>query len=412
MYDYLPENVREMLKNDFAFVSYCQANSTVSANVKKMVEALRRDGINIVYDENGALQAATNIQLFMNLIYDDKCKAVLVIIDDEYVKKVKNQSGGVFTEYKIIAGNISDNPLKYIPVKTDDSMLDIFKPELYLKMMSCSSEEIKKIAGALGSCRKNDSFDDIVINSEKYINKCEYEIVYYTIDPKKILVDIDKIDDSKLYNNLKILNYRLIALLNLKKVDEYTETIRSIEKLINLLKNKKIEVNEYIYYMNISLAYRELENEYDVKKDYVKYAKLAYLAAKDKEALEIYDYEMMYSVALYESKIYSDALAIAKDAYDDFKELVSSGKTDDNALKKLKLLTNLAEINRYIAKNYKQRKKKEAAYNESIVYITKAINIFETENNQLDEQGLCDKDVAEVFMTAGTIFTEYAILYS
>lgn len=37
--------------------------------------------------------------------------------------------------------------------------------------------------------------------------------------------------------------------------------------------------------------------------------------------------------------------------------MVSSGKVEDNALKKMKLLTNLAEINRCVGKKYKQRKK-------------------------------------------------------
>lgn len=48
MYDYFPENVRNMLKYDFVFVSYCQENEKITANVNKLVKALRNDGINVM----------------------------------------------------------------------------------------------------------------------------------------------------------------------------------------------------------------------------------------------------------------------------------------------------------------------------------------------------------------------------
>lgn len=357
MYDYFPENVRNMLKYDFVFVSYCQENEKITANVNKLVKALRNDGINVIYDEGGTLQAATNIQLFMNLIYDKKCKMVLVIIDNEYVKKVEVQDGGVFTEYKLIAGDISKNPIKYIPIKADDSMLDIFKPELYLKLKSCSTDEVRKISEALVSCRIEDKEDDFFENVEEHINNGAYEVVYYMVDPKIILEAIERIDETKLYIMLKILNYRLIALLYLKKVDEYEETIQCIEKAINIMKNKKIEIDEQIYYLNICLCYRELEFSFDMKKEYVRFAKLAYVSAKNNNSSDIYDYELMYSAALYESKMFKEALDVANQAYTEFNSMVSSGKVEDNALKKMKLLTNLAEINRCVGKKYKQRKK-------------------------------------------------------
>lgn len=125
LYEELSENILLETNNSdllkpapTVFISYCWSPKKNKKRVEELVSRLKKDGVNVLYDQN-CLRPGHDINLFMESLSSDiKVKKILIICNENYVKKADSREGGVGTESEIIIPQVYGKPMqnKIIPI--------------------------------------------------------------------------------------------------------------------------------------------------------------------------------------------------------------------------------------------------------------------------------------------------------
>lgn len=343
-YNYLPVEIQKRVKKPFVFVTYCHDDTSTYDRVQELVSYLRRQNINIVYDEGGLAPGVDLIQ-FENLILSDNCKRVLVVSDRSYLYKVKNQMGGVWREYFNMSNEYDSHIDKYVPLVVD-TIIPIFTGKIYIPFKD--NNEFNNIASTLIDFKfVNDNRVKSKINIDKLFNDaselCDkgnysaaWNKVNQAIDLYMAQNRIVKANLSKLYN-LKL------------AIGIYKADIEEISSIVNKLKtlisgaNRIDAEKRAVYFGNCALAYRMINKNGD---EYEECAKRAYTIVRKYGIDDDGYYACLYSTALYDTQQYSAAYKIANEALEEF-EKVHGDKTNyskNDYIMYAKIKGNIAEI--------------------------------------------------------------------
>lgn len=405
-YNNLPKEIQMIVKEKFAFISYCHGNRDVYAKVQKLALYLKNKDIPIVYDEGG-LKPGVELMQFENLILDDNCKRVLVVCDKCYLKKVQDNQGGVWREYFNISNDYPDHREKYIPLMAeDDAILPIFKGKVYGEFYDGSQDDLKKIAKVLLPLKKGKKQDKGKGRVEELIKEADLlcnENDYNAAD-KKITEAIEiyeqqaktiKADWARLYN-LKL--YVCIRKQDVKN------SVKFANELLDKINDRLDYDKQALYYGNCALAFRMRDNE---SNEYEECSKFAYQMAQKCGSDELYYYASMYSTALYEMEQFTGAYKIAKEALSEFcsRYKDTTKFTKDNFIMYIKLKGNVAENAIKCSENiYESRKTKLDFLMDAQKSIIDIINI---NNYEKDE-----KLQLHIYEEATLIFEKLKSFYS
>ncbi|MBR3925030.1 MAG: TIR domain-containing protein [Kiritimatiellae bacterium] len=103
------------------FISYSWDNQEVKDAVSQLVNQLKKDGVEVVFDQNDLLPGQ-DMNDFMLSLKDKTITKVLIICDPTYKMKADARKSGVGKEVGIIQGEVLKNPTqtRIIPVVWDD----------------------------------------------------------------------------------------------------------------------------------------------------------------------------------------------------------------------------------------------------------------------------------------------------
>lgn len=390
---FLSEELNELIKTPFIFISYCWSSKVIFERVKALVDYLRKNEINVIYDEGG-LEPGIELSPFETLIIHENCSYVLVVCDSEYVKRVDNGYGDVSKEYFYIVKDYVNNPMKYIPLKVD-SLPSIFLRKAYVDFKDNSTFcKIKNflMAKMLNNSNERNSDNDIrnytegtinnmqkrLIEINELYNNAEYEAAYRKI--VKLITDSKR--DKNIPNQkwLEIYNIKLIICI---KMENSTIAVKAAEELIekiDFLENNIDDLHKAMYYGNCALANRLNNCQND---DYEKLAAKAYNIAKEAKLDDLFYYCSMYATALYETGQYTNAYKITKEAYSLYQEYLKKHKIESNEMG-IKLQSNIAEVAKEYSNMQHNRNKKMKLLNEAKINIVNVINEL-TEDNSIDD---------------------------
>lgn len=373
-YSCLPKKVQERVKKPFTFISYCHQNKETYDRVQALVTNLRRQKINVVYDEGG-LEPGTELTQFVHLILSDNCKKVLVVCDKEYLNKINENTGGAWEEYFIISNDYHNNAKKYIPLYVD-AMIPIFSSKIYIPYKDDSSySKIQKILYSLKE--KNDSSQvsvkDLVRDANKLCDNGDYSAALNKINKAIEICNQrrTKTDKAELYN------LKLVICINKR---DTTSAISVADELKRLIAHKPETVENVQYYTNCALAYRMMSSTSD---EYEDCAKMAYAMSKKYGVKDDGYYACMYGTALFELEQYADAYRYVKQALEEF---VKEHENISSCLKKdyimyAKIKGNLAETAVAYCKSVcRGKKKKLSILLEAQMNILDIINIKDLED--------------------------------
>lgn len=380
-YDCFPQDIQDMIRNPFVFVSYCHDDKDVFNRVRELVMYLRNRNLTVVYDEGG-LAAGTELTQFENLILHNNCKYVLVVCDKNYIKKVSMMQGGVWREYFTISNDYLDNVRKYIPLKVNEQ-LPIFKSKIYIDFSQTSAVVFSNIENELKSLKvfttntikKNESLDKVVELADK---------AFDLLEEKDYNAANRKIDEAiKVYGNRKRTQNSVWAqLYNLKlsiciSQGDANTSVEFAEKLRMKISNRIARSQRIKYFVNCALAYR-LQNKQSSL--YEEYAKSAYSLAKKEQMDDLDYYACMYATSLFETEQYSLAYKTIKEALQYFEQLHPQKDMwdKDTLVLNVKIKGNIAEIATDYSKSIeKNRNKKYCLLLEAKNNIVDALNIIE-----------------------------------
>ncbi|MBM9614713.1 toll/interleukin-1 receptor domain-containing protein [Desulfobulbus rhabdoformis] len=217
------------------FVSYTHEDKKHNKWIKSLVSRLEDAGIDVIYDQED-LRSGEAITKFMS----DSIKNtdhVLMICTQCYCEKIEKGTGGINTEYSIIARELSQSRYrrKFIPIlrygNNDESVPPLFSDIKYLDFRKPNkSTYIKLIKELGGNINYNDSKNKID-HRYKYSNSNFKNIIKY--EPFLVMHGYDvnfTMNDEKTVKEIKILQ---------KKCGEYedgyieAETLRAIDKLVS-----------------------------------------------------------------------------------------------------------------------------------------------------------------------------------
>lgn len=90
-----------------AFVSYAWTSEDHVARVRKLVDYLRHNGVDVILDQY-ALQPGMDTDRFMEQVAQQHVQKVIAICDANYVQKANNRTGGVGKEGTIMSQHVYD----------------------------------------------------------------------------------------------------------------------------------------------------------------------------------------------------------------------------------------------------------------------------------------------------------------
>ena len=358
-YEYLPEEIRNIVLSPFAFISYCHDNSEIVERVQKLVAYLKSKDIPVVYD-GGGLQPGAEITQFENLIYDDNCKKVLVICDKCYEKKIDECSGGVWQEYIKINNDYQKNRLKYIPLKVD-AMLSLFSGKRSILFDHSFENSFDEIENALREIKRKDKC---------YFNWEHFGKRYKKADDKYVEGDfeaalenvkeiIDECSDVRNVPNeyiAKVYKLYLLCFLALSQMEDFCYALKIADNLYKLISKDKSLPKLEIYYCNCTLVYR-IQNKKSRK--YLECAELSYEYAKENKRNDMSYFSCLYATALYDTNQFSKAYKLIKIALDYFyKENPELNLSEDKKRLYIQIQGNIADIANMYSKNPKNSRKK------------------------------------------------------
>lgn len=402
MYGYFPEKIQRVVKNPFAFVSYCHGNDIVYNQVQLLVSYLRDKGISVVYDEGG-LDPGTELTQFENLILEDNCAYVLVVCDKCYLKRVEDNKGGAWREYFNISNDYPKHKRVYIPLVFDAS-LPIFSGKVYIDFSNTSNKTLNKIENSL-ELLKNKKKDskmraEILANdASKLCDRKSYKAAYKKVEDA---INIYSKQNKKMKIYLAYLyNLKLYICIKLKKINAAISTAKNLESVITnrLDYNKKA-----VYFGNCALAYRMRDSG---SSEYEEYAKKAYIASQKGNNDEFYYYACMYSTALYETEQYLDGYRIAKEALESFQDKHKDKGTykKEDYIMFAKIKGNISEMAVACGENNPEnRRQKREFLLEAKNNIMDILTIAEIE----DEESIC----REMYSIATLVFKALEKYYS
>lgn len=140
------------------FVTYANDDCDMKEKVISLVSLLRERGIPAACDETMLDEGMSNfIQIMEKGLSYDK---VIVVLSEEYKKRVKTNQGAVISEFNYIADNIRENPKKYILVSFSGTKnIESIRPNLF--------------AGVFLNAETNSEPDTIIDSEEKKVLNTE-----------------------------------------------------------------------------------------------------------------------------------------------------------------------------------------------------------------------------------------------
>lgn len=355
-YGCFSKELREKIQKPFVFISYSHKNREVYDRVQNLAKYLKSKNINIVYDKGG-LPPGTELTQFENLILDENCKYVLVVCDKGYLWKVQNCEGGAWTEYFNISNDYlyrANNSEKYIPLKVD-ATISIFKGKCYIPFENESSfdEIVKKLKSNLTP--KN------LIIREKYGEQLKQ--IEALCDARNYSAALGRVDRAinncgrNRMNKIELYNMKLFITIQLGQTNSAVQVARElISDLTQRIKEKIGYAKMAVIFGNCALAFRMKDVE---SEEYEQYAKKAYNAAQKSVSDQEGYFASMYSTALYENKIYTNAYELSKKSLDTFEHTFGNPDLyNENVLKTyFERKANVAEIACACYKNIEMRER-------------------------------------------------------
>lgn len=398
-YSCLPKEIQERAKKPFVFISYSHQNKATYDRVQALVARLRRQEINVVYDEGG-LEPGVELTQFEHLILSKNCKKVLVVCDKEYLNKVNENEGGAWREYFTISNDYHNNTDKYIPLYVD-AKIPIFMSKIYISFNDDSEySKIQKILYSLKEKKSSQvSIGGLVRDADQLCDNGDYSAALKKIN-RAIEIYNQRKRTSKTYK-AELYNLKLVICIN---KSDAKDAVAAADELKRIITDKSESVENVKYYTNCALAYRMISNELV---EYEECAKKAYAMSQKYGVKDDGYYACMYATALFELEQYADAYKYVKEA---LKEFVKEHDDMSSFLKKdyimyTKIKGNLAEIAvAYCKAGRAGKKEKLSILLEAQMNILDIINIKELEDE--------DAIKAETYSIAVNVFGALREFYS
>jgi hypothetical protein len=135
---------KELIKAPRVFTSYSWTTTEHSEWVRKLVDRLRDDGVDMILDVYRLKEGHDKYVFMEQMVTDPKVSKVLVICDRRYAEKANAREGGVGTESIIISREVYEkvDQEKFLPVVTEldeegNPYLPIFmKSRMYIDLSS------------------------------------------------------------------------------------------------------------------------------------------------------------------------------------------------------------------------------------------------------------------------------------
>lgn len=374
----LSEEINERIKKDFVFVSY--AHGISDDVVSSLVNRLRTEDVNVVYDEGG-LPPGVDLQEFQLLILNQKCEKVLIVFDQIYNDKISRQEGNVSVEYSYIRKNLSRNSTKYVPVIADDSkyICDPFRSKVYIKITDfnaildvCKTRKSKIIK--LNEFKRKLEEINKLYENENY--SAAFEICNKLMTAR-FSDDISNEELASFFSHsicIKLRNYNTMN-------DMFFDT--SLKALASLLDTSDKSIEKYSRYAyNCGLFYSKLN---DMDSAY-KYSLSAYENARNRKCSFYYYYGILLAYILYKIERYDEANRYLDEAEklfkkDDKKDLKREFKNNVSVVedieKDIYLYKSLVSLK--LGKRQRRKKDKYKYYNIAKEYMYKIVDIEKRE---------------------------------
>ena len=359
---FVSRELMEKVKKDFVFISYCQCDARVKAEVKKLANFLGLNDVNVIYDRGG-LEGGEELEEFQKLILHEKCKKVLIVCDKFYLERATKGIGGVGTEYGYIKDDYNTAAVsKYLPVTVKNN-----REYIISEIVGKISLDITDYNYILGLCSKyrinrtKENYRYYREQFEKYYNEADELSTHgdYEAAIKKVNMAILVSQEIRMSipDSCKLFNLKLFIQIKGGLYDD--TTIDIVNYLKKHIEKTSLEAQtRAISLLNCSIVY----DYYDIENYAEKCAERAYTIVLNYDLDEQYGYALHLANLYFKYKAYTKALKTIGRAHELF-ELQANNEaewSEDEYRWWLKINANECEMLTETAATINKEKRKKA----------------------------------------------------